>query len=84
MYAKSHEQDTFTGSLPILMVLISLQTVRCLTHSFESALKIVVCLTSNAEPPRPNLCFMQQYGRQDCCSDQQLLPWLRSQQLAGC
>ena len=74
MYAVSHEQDVFTGSLPTLMVLVSLQTVRRLTHSFGGALRIVVCLTSSAELPRPNLCFMQQYGRQDCRSDQQLLP----------
>ena len=74
MYAISHEQDIFPGSLPSLMVFVSLQTVRCLTHSFGGALRIVACLTSSAELPRPNLCFMQQYGRQDCRSDQQLLP----------
>lgn len=40
---------------PCLVVLALLQTV--------SALRIVVCLTSSAELPRPDLCFMEQYGR---------------------
>ena len=41
-------------------------------------------LTSSAELSRPNLCLMQQYGRQYCRGNEQLPPWLRSQQLAGC